>query len=336
MSEDKKIFYDYDKLQSFSRCMLAFILAGRGVGKTYGAITAVVKDFLKNGNQFVYVRRYKSELKTCVPNFFSQHIFHNAFPNHHLESKNGKFYIDGELAGYAIALSTSKIMKSTGFPLVRTIIYDEFTITTGVYHYLAHEVEDMLDLIETIFRMRDNGRVWFLGNYTTTYNPYFNYWNLEVPYNGEFRQYKDGLILVNRVENEAYAEEKKKTRMGRLTEGTRWGDYAILNKPLQDSDSFIHKRPPQAELFFNLHIDGNVFGVWFDNDAFWYISNDYDPDSKANFAFTKNDHTDTTILRSRVDPIIKNLIERYREAHLVFEDATIKGCITQNLLKYAN
>lgn len=334
--QDKKIFYDYDKLQSFSKCMLAFILAGRGVGKTYGAITAVVKDFIKHGNQFVYVRRYKSELKECVPNFFSKHIFQNEFPDHHLESKNGKFYVDGELAGYAIALSTSKILKSSSFPLVRTIIYDEFTITEGVYHYLTNEVEDMLDLIETIFRMSDNGRVWFLGNYTTTYNPYFNYFGLETPYNGEFRQYKDGLILVNRVENEEYAEAKRKTRMGRLTEGTRWGDYAIDNKPLQDASSFVHKRPPYAEFFFNLHIDGNVFGVWFDDDAFWYISNDYDPDSKANFAFTKNDHTETTMLRSRVDPTIKNLIDRYRDAHLVFEDATIKGCIIQNLLKYAN
>ena len=336
MSEAKKIFYDYDKLQSFSNCMLAFVLAGRGVGKTYGAITAVVKDFLKHGNQFVYVRRYKSELKECVPTFFSKHIFQNEFPEHRLESKGNKFYIDGKLAGYAIALSTSKILKSSSFPMVRTIIYDEFTITTGVYHYLSQEVEDMLDLIETIFRMKDDGRVWFLGNYTTTYNPYFNYFGLEAPYVGEFRQYKDGLIIVNRVENSAYAEEKKKTRMGRITEGTRWGDYAIDNKPLQDSTSFIGKRPSHAEFFFNLHLEGNIFGIWFDDDGYWYVSNDHEPDSHANFAFSKKDHTDSTMLRSRVDPIIKNLIERYREAYLVFEDATIKGCVTENLLKYAN
>ena len=336
MEPSKKIFFDWDKLQSYDSAMLFFILAGRGVGKTFGAITAVVKDFLKNGNQFIYVRRYKSELKTCVPNFFSQHVYHNIFPNHHLEVKNGKFFIDGQLAGYSIALSTSKILKSTGFPLVRTIIFDEFTITEGIYHYLAQEVDDMLDLIESVFRMRDNGRVWFLGNSTTAYNPYFNYFDLSTPYSGEFKLYKDGLILVCRAENEAYAEEKLKTRFGRITAGTKWGNYAVHNKYLQDSSQFVHKRPPQAQFFFNLHLDGNVFGVWFDDDAYWYISNDHDPDSKANFAFTARDHTETTMLRSRVDPIIKNLIERFREAHLVFEDAQIKGCVETNLLKYAN
>ena len=330
-----KIFYDYDKMQSYN-CLLNFILAGRGVGKTFGAITAVVKDFIKNGNQFIYVRRYKSELKTCVPSFFAQHIYHNIFPDHDLQVKNGKFYVDGELAGYSVALSTSKILKSTGFPRVRTIIYDEFTITSGVLHYLAHEVEDMLDLIETTFRMNDNGRVWFLGNATTTYNPYFNYWNLSTPYAGEFKLYKDGLILVNYVTNESFAEAKRQTRFGRLVDGTRWGDYAIDNKFLLDSESFVQKRPHDADLFFNLHLDGNIFGIWFDDDGYWYVSKDYDPDSHANFAFTKSDHTDTTMLASRVDPIIKNLLERYREAHLCFEDASIKGCMVQNLLRFAN
>ncbi len=336
MNQPTTIFYDYDRLQSFSDAIFCFILAGRGIGKTYGAIKACVKDFIKNGNQFIYVRRYKSELKTCVPNFFDALIYNKEFPEHDLTVKNGKFYIDGKLAGYSIALSTSKILKSTGFPMVRTIIFDEFTITTGVYHYLNHEVEDMLDLYETTARMRENVRVWFLGNATTAYNPYFNYFDLSIPYAGEFKTFKDGLILVNYVENAAFAEAKKKTKFGRMVEGTKWGDYAISNKFLQDSSSFIHKRPPEADFFFNLHVAGNTFGIWMDDDAFWYVSNDYDPDSKANFAFTKDDHTETTMLRSKVDPIIKNLLEQYREAHLVFEDAQIKGCMVQNLLRFAN
>ena len=335
MPEVTNIFYDYDKMQSYG-CFFNFILAGRGIGKTYGAITAVVKDFLKHGNQFVYVRRTQAELDKCFKSFFAQHIFKNEFQDHELEAKGGKFYVDGEIAGYAIALSTSRILKSTGFPFVRTIIFDEFTLTLGTQHYLRSEVETFLELVETIFRMRDNGRVWFLGNSTTIYNPYFNYWNISTPYEGEFRLYKDGLILVNYVTNQAFVEAKSKTRFGRLITGTKYGDYAISNKFLQDSESFIHKRPPTAKFFFNLHIDGNIFGVWFDDDAFWYISNDHDPDSKANFAISRNDHTETTLLQSKVDPMIKNVLERYREAHLVFENPQIKGTLIQNLLKYAN
>lgn len=336
MNQAKVIFYDYDRLQSFSSAIFCFILASRGVGKTYGAIKACIKDFIKNGNQFIYVRRYKSELKTCVPNFFDALIANKEFPDHELTVKNGKFYVDGELAGYSIALSTSKILKSTSFPLVRTIIYDEFTITTGVYHYLNHEVEDLLDLYETTARMREGVRVWFLGNATTAYNPFFNYFGLSIPHAGEFKTFKDGLILVNYVVNTAFAEAKRQTAFGRLVEGTKWGGYAIDNQFLQDSTSFIHKRPPDADFFFNLHVAGNVFGIWMDDDGYWYVSHDHDPDSHANFAFTKDDHTETTMLRSKVDPIIKNLLERYREAMLVFEDQQIKGCLVNNLLKYSN
>lgn len=333
---DKKIFYDYDKLQSFSRALFCFVVCSRGIGKTYGAIKACVKDFLKNGNQFIYVRRYDKELKKCVPKFFDALIQQNEFPDHTLSVKGRDFYIDGKLAGYAIALSTSKILKSTSYPKVRTIVFDEFTITTGVYHYLNSECEDLLDLYETVARMRSGVRVWFLGNATSEYNPYFNYFKLSMPYAGEFRTFKDGLIVVNYAVNEAFEEAKKETDFGKLVEGTRWADYAISNKFLQDSTSFIHKRPPEAEFFFNLHLAGNIFGIWMDDDAFWYVSHDYDPDSKANFAFTKDDHTETTLLRSKTNDLIKNLIQQYRDAHLVFEDSQIKGCVINNMLKFAN
>lgn len=332
---DKSIFIDYDRICSFA-ALLVFLLAERGVGKTYGATKAVINDFLKHGHQFVYLRRYKTELDESVPKFFDAIRANEEFPDHTFKVKGNVFMIDDMVAGYAIPLSTSKILKSTSFPLVRTIIFDEFTITTGIYRYLPHEVEDMLDLIETIGRMRDNIRVWFLGNSTTLYNPYFNYWNLSIPYESEYKTFQDGTILVYYAKNEAYREAKRKTKFGKLISGTKYGDFAIDNKFLQDSNSFVHKRPAYAKLFFNLKLEGNTFGIWFDNDGFFYVSADYDPDSKLNFAFTKDDHTETTILSSRVDPIIKNLIERYKESHLVFESMVIKSTMINCLLRYVN
>ena len=59
---DKSMFWDINK--SVSRnCLFNFIVGNRGAGKTYGAKKYVINRFLKTGEQFVYIRRYKEELK---------------------------------------------------------------------------------------------------------------------------------------------------------------------------------------------------------------------------------------------------------------------------------
>ena len=64
------MFYDYDKLLS-RHFLIAFIIAERGVGKTFGAKVAVLKKFLKTGEQFMYVRRYKTELDSSLATFWN-------------------------------------------------------------------------------------------------------------------------------------------------------------------------------------------------------------------------------------------------------------------------
>ena len=144
------MFYDYSKLISYNS-LISFILGERGVGKTYGAIKMVISDFLKHGKQFVYLRRYSTELETSVPKFFDAIIENGEFPDHEFKIKKNKrlstFLIDGKVAGYAVPLSTSIILKSTSFASVRTIIFDEFIIDRGTYHYLTSECEKFLDLI---------------------------------------------------------------------------------------------------------------------------------------------------------------------------------------------
>lgn len=336
---NKNIFYDYEKLKSYD-ALISIVLSERGVGKTYGAIKECINDFLKHGNQFIYLRRYHSELKTATPNFFDAIINNEEFPEVDFlvkTTKNGAtFLINGEVAGWAVPLSTSNILKSTSFPKVRTIVFDEFCVTQGVYRYLSNEITQLLDLIETVGRLRDNVRVWLLGNSTSVTNPYFSYWNLSVPYESEFKVFRDGLIVVNYVKNEAYRAEKRKSRFGRLISGTKYGDYAIENDWLQDNNTFVRRRPSDAEFYFNLQMEGKKYGVWLDHDAFMYISEAYEPNSSLTFSLNQKDHNETTILSSRISPFVKNIINHWRDAHLCFESITIKAIFTENLLKYVN
>lgn len=121
------MFYDFQKVLSYNS-MLNFIIGERGVGKTYGVTKFVINDFLKRGHEFVYLRRYKTELRKSVPHFFDALKSNDEFKDHKLSVKNDNFFIDDKIAGYSMPLSTANILKSSSFPKVQTIIFDEFII----------------------------------------------------------------------------------------------------------------------------------------------------------------------------------------------------------------
>ena len=317
------MYYDYQKVLSYN-ALLSFIIGERGVGKTYGAKKFWIKKYIKKNDEFVYLRIYKTELKSSVPKFFDDLKANNEFKDHKLTVKNNNFYCDGKICGYALPLSTANILKSTSYSKVKTIIFDEFIIDKGCYHYLQNEVTQLLDIIETIGRLRDI-RVIFLGNAISITNPYFTYFDLSLPYKSDIKTFKDGLIVVNYIKNEEYRAVKKASRFGKLIEGTEYGKYAIDNEFLRDSKSFISKKPKTSKFYFILVINGKTYGIWNDyKDGMMYISEDY-----------SDDHNEQTLLiRTRTSPFFKSIIEHYRLAKLCFENQKVKNNVMNILVKY--
>ena len=62
---DKSIYLDFNKPISYNAFM-TYIITERGLGKSYGAKIFVAQHFLKKHKQFVYLRRYKTELKKAM------------------------------------------------------------------------------------------------------------------------------------------------------------------------------------------------------------------------------------------------------------------------------
>ena len=64
-------YYNYDKIRSYN-ALMNIIMTNRGFGKTYGFKDIAIKNFLKNGKQFMYVRRYKTDIsKEKIGMFFA-------------------------------------------------------------------------------------------------------------------------------------------------------------------------------------------------------------------------------------------------------------------------
>jgi hypothetical protein len=332
-----KFYYDYDKVLGYG-ATFNFLVTSRGLGKTYGAIKLCVKDFLKNGNEFIYLRRYKTEISSAAKRLFDAININKEFPGYNLLSEGNKFFIqkiqkDEEdekpekiLIGHAVALSTANILKSTNFAKVRTIIYDEFLLGPGVFHYLPNEVEAFLDFYETTARMRDV-RVFFLGNAITQSNPYFNYFKLTLPYNSDFKTFKNGLIVVNYATNANYTNAKKATKFGQLISDTHYSDYAIDNDWLSDDEAFIEKKVGYCKNVSVVKLNNKMYGIWRSTEnRRYYISDDYDPHNICIMSFDKADHDEETILASaRSNPFFKFVIDNFRIGNVRFENINVKN-----------
>lgn len=316
------MFWDISQTLGYN-CLFNFIVGNRGGGKTYGFKQWAIQSYLKTGKQFVYVRRYKKEFKD-IAKFWDD--IRDKFPDHTLEvTKSMEFRIDGGTAGFALPLSTAKISKSTAFPLVDKICFDEFILDKGVYHYLPDEVTAFLELYETIARMRDV-RMFFLSNAVTVTNPYFLYFDITLPYGKNISRKDD--ILIQLVADAEFIEAKQQTRFGRMMKDTAYGKYAFENQFLRDNKNFIAKKTPNSEFYFIFEYMEKEYGVWVDWKAgVLTVSEDTDPCCLLRYALTNEDHKPNTLFlkNPRKSLMFDNFCKQYLIGNVRFESVNIKN-----------
>ena len=329
---EENVYYNYDRIISYN-ALLNMIVGPRGIGKSFGATDFVTNQFIKKGDEFVYLRRYKTELSRGVKNFFSALIKENKYPNNTLSTKGLTFLIDDKICGYAMTLSTAQQLKSSNFPNVKTIIFDEFLIEPGQGHYLKNEVFAFLGLIETIARTR-NIRVIMLGNSVSEINPYFLFFDISIPYNNDIKLFKDGMILLQYINGTEFQKAKKQTRFGKLVSDTDYEDYAIDNKFIDESKMFIEKKSGQSKFSFSFIYKGSTYGVWIDfNMGKMYVSNDH-INNGLSFATTTEDHSPNTMLYSIAKKYNcwNSFIQNYKLGNVYFENMKIKN-VSKEVLK---
>jgi len=319
------MYYDITKILTYN-AFINILIGERGVGKTYSVSKFVTKQYINKKHEFAYIRRYKSEISKSARHFFDALKVNNEFPKHELLVKGSTFQIDGLTAGYSMPLTTAQSLKSVNFSKVKYIIFDEFIVENGRNNYLKNEVEIFLGLIETIARMRDV-KIFMLGNAVTQFNPYFMFFNLTLPYNNDIKTFKNGLILVQYMENLEYRKNKKESKFGKLVEGTEYEDYAINNSFRLENNDFISKKSGSSKFSFAMKYKDNILGVWLDyNNGCVYVSFDYDKNGCI-FACTNDDHSPNTMLLSVAKKYrgFKLFIDNYKLGNVFFENNKIKS-----------
>lgn len=309
-----------------------FLVGARGCGKTYACKVYAIRRFLKTGKEFVWVRRYKSELKLASKSFMND-IIHK-FPNHKFTCDSRGLFIDGKRAGYFMALSMADKYKSVSYPNVYEIYFDEFIIKrTG--KYLPDEANVFKDLYSTIDRNSDRVTAFFIGNAISFSNPYFI--DLKInELNGRFTFDKTKMAVVeNYTVEKEFKEKAQNTRFGKLIYNTQYEGFSLDNKFLEDSDDFIAPCPKKCHFFCSMKLNNQILGFWFENETGdLYVRDKYDKGSKFNFAIKAEDHAPNFILIRKIKTTFAYDIRRmFAQGRVFFENQNQKKTF-EKLLTY--
>lgn len=321
----KSIYYNYNNILS-RNAMLNFILTNRGGGKTYGFKEKAINNFLKKGKQFIYVRRYKSEFNKIIT-FFDK--IKEKYPNHTFKCTKHFAYIDDKIAGYFIPLSTANNEKSTEYPNVTLICYDEFIINKKNQRYISDEPFLFDGLIETVVRMRDDVTVLCTANNVTLTNPYFEYWGIYPDFEDDIRTYDIGgeKVCVEIRANKDFIEEKIKTRWGKLSTKTQYGKHSLYNETLYDDSSFIFDKRPQKSIFlFSIILNGSELGVW-SNGEKYYVDKKIIATTKLRYVLQKDDMSPDYRMVQKVNssPLIYGLKKSFTNGKVFYKDKYVKS-----------
>ena len=265
---EKKSFswYDFSRILSFNAVFM-MVVGGRGLGKTYGAKKYAIKNYLKRGEQFIYLRRFQKEMG--AKNTFFADIA-SEFPECGFKINGNEALITRnpndekpsyEVIGYFVCLSVAQSKKSVSYPLVTTIIFDEFILERGFNRYMDNEDEVFINFYNTVDRWQDKTKVFFLANSVSIMNPYFIAWDIDPVQ--EWVHYKN-FVVAHFPDSKQFAQEVMSTRIGKFIEGTNYAKYAVQNDFRDNANYLIGKKSETSSYFFTMETTTINFSVWVD------------------------------------------------------------------------
>ena len=243
-------WYDIRKVED-KLSAVNIIIGGRGIGKTYSALSFV----LEKQKPFIYLRNTDVQLKECITGFGNpfkrlnmdtgSDIFFKSEKSHSLIYDGSRE--DGQPIGYGLALSTFENLRGVDLSDVVYVIFDEFIEKRSL---TFRQFECFISFYETVNRNRELlGEkplcCILLSNSQRLSNPILAGYGIiptieNMIRTGQKEYRKPGMYLS--LPSSAVSDLKKNTANYTLINGTKIADEALNNTFAFDSFYGIKRR----------------------------------------------------------------------------------------------
>lgn len=183
-------FYSLKKILE-KDCQYNVIFGERSNGKSYAVLDYILKRYCETGEQGAIIRRWHEDYRgKRGQSIFSPLVENDLISKYSDNNWTGVYFYstmwylcrrdskdpekiikDDKPFCYAFALTEQEHDKSTSYPGVTTILFDEFISRSG---YVNNEFVLFMNALSTIIRYRDNVKIFMLGNTVNRYCPYFH------------------------------------------------------------------------------------------------------------------------------------------------------------------
>lgn len=163
------------------------IFGERSNGKTYAVHEHALKVFWETGGQLAVIRRWQDDYTGKRGSTMFDGIVNTGAVGRITNGEwtgiyyySSRWYLcryedDKRVAmetpfAYGFAITSQEHDKSTSYPNVKTVLFDEFLTRNA---YIPDEFVLFCNVLSTIIRQRDDVRIFLLGNTVNKYCPYF-------------------------------------------------------------------------------------------------------------------------------------------------------------------
>lgn len=324
------------------------VTSNRSAGKTTYFHRYLFNRFLKHGEKFAILYRYKDMLDDLDGKFFKD-IGPLFFPDYLCKAvkKSHGDYIElytckrGEeeneeawkCCGYGLALNTANKLKNFShyFSDIKTMYFDEFQAEFS--EYCPKELNKFFNIYATI--ARGHGEqfrylpVIMSANTVSVINPYFSYFKItnRLQSNTKFLRGHDYVLECNFNESASNAMQEAsfmKYSDDKYLQYQSGGVYCL------DNTAFLEKKTGMNRYVCTILLHGREYGVRLYDDGILYINKQPDKTSPNRFSGDIESHNLSTIITPSA-VYKKQLIEYFNRGYLRFYDLETKTDIIEFL-----
>lgn len=341
-------YYDGTKLLSLNdingnKPEIYMCTTNRTGGKTTFFGRYLVRRFLKFGEKFCLLYRYKYEIADVADKFFKD-IGSLFFPEYTMtgEKRGYGSFMElfltppdsdrGKPCGYAVSLSSADSVKKYShlFSDVSRILFDEFQSETN--NYATEEIKKFMSIHTSMARGQGAQTrylpVYMLSNPVSIINPYYTAMGISERLDDKTKFLRGNGYVLEQGFVESASRSLKDSPFMRAFGDSAYADYAAQAIYLNDNKAFIERPTGRSKYLCTIRCDNKEYAIREYIDAgLLYCDNRVDSTRTNRIAVTTDDFKINYVMLKRNDIFIANMRYYFERGCFRFKDLASKAAV---------